>query len=161
MTFRVAVVLKTAKHIGYLLITLIALSVAASAQQNKSGKITAKVDIESGAGGTSGVIFKLFRVQSSCCDPCKKPPAKPCRKCGCILGAPPVTSVTLMRGGSLKFDALPAGTYLIVNEVDGKNAGYEKFIEVQANKKADLGGLLIDTGQPPKNRLYHKPPVEP
>src|SRR4051812_9097146 len=116
MLLRVETLLRTARHTGYLLTALIILSVTVSAQ-NRLGKVMAKIDIESGAGDITSVTFKLFRVQAGCCDPCKIPPVKPCRKCGCLL-ASPQDKITLTKSGSYElFKDIPAGTYLVVDEV--------------------------------------------
>ncbi len=99
-------------------------------------------------GGSSNVTFDLFKLQSrSCCDACKLEPKRPCRKC-CNLLREPDYSVTLTKSGTLKFENVSAGTYLLVNEIRGKPAGLEQFIDVNESGNVDLGKITIDSGFP-------------
>jgi hypothetical protein len=150
------------KNIFCLLIVLSALSVTGLAQPGRLGKVMAQVDMGGGGGGgISSVTFELYRAQSGCCDECKKPPERPCRKCGCVIAANLVGSRTFKTDGRqevkdlLEFKDLPPGRYLFVND-----AGLEKFVEVKGDAKIDLGTVVVDDGRPFKPPASHRlPPV--
>lgn len=128
------------------LLSLLAMvTLAVPAFGHKPATIRAKVTLETGMGG---VTFNLYRVQGGCCDECRKPPARPCRKCGCPIAAA-IDSVTLRTSGVVEFKNIPPGTYLIENEIGGKAGGYEAIINVKANKDTlELGNFTVDRGQP-------------
>jgi hypothetical protein len=140
--------------LGLILLTFIALNITASAQQGGSsgGRVMATVD----AGGTGGgggaapskVTFSLYPIDPLCCEPCKsvqRPCSDCCPKTGAFVQSKFVTGDRRMK---LEFKDVPAGTYLVVNEVDGQRAGYERIIEVKEGAKTDLGDLAIDNGTP-------------
>lgn len=141
------------KRFGFISLALVALSLTALAQQpGGTGKVMAKVD----AGGTGGgggapskVTFNLYRIEPICCEPCKatqRPCSDCCPKTGAFLKSQTITGTG--RPEKLEFKDVPPGTYLVINEVDGRRAGYERVIEVREGEKTDLGDLAVDNGTP-------------
>lgn len=139
---------------------------AASQGAEVRNKVMARVDIGSGGGGPINVIFNLYRVQSSCCDPCRIEPRRPCRMCCPLLMNAPDYSVTLSsnetNSGSseLKFENIDPGTYLLVNKVDGVSAGLELFVKVEEDSKINLGKIAVDNGRPRSAAGDRLPPRE-
>lgn len=142
---------------GLVLLTFIALNITASAQDNRGagGRVMATVDAGGTGGGSGGggaaaskVTFSLYPIDPLCCQPCKaaqRPCSDCCPKTGAFVQSKFVTEGRRMK---LEFKDVPAGTYLVVNEVDGQRAGYERIIEVKEGEKTDLGDLAIDNGTP-------------
>jgi hypothetical protein len=126
------------------LLILAAFAMPVLAQDSASVKM--RVELEPGIGGATGVTYRLYRVEG-CCEECLRTGHTSCRKCGCPI-ARATESVTLHSSGLVKFEKLPAGTYLIENEVSGKSFGYEAKVNVGKNETKDLGAFFVDSGKP-------------
>lgn len=150
MSLKEAAILTTR---GLGLLILISFNLTSFAQS--PGKVTAKVEFESGTLGFGEVTIKLYRVPQDCCKGCTKGSCT--RKC-CPIGSHLVDSITLRTSGKIEFADISPGTYFIENEADGMPAGYSKLIEVKENGKTDLT-LPMDKGIPSwKNRMYQRSP---
>lgn len=127
----------------------------------RRNKVMAQVDIGSGGGGSSDVTFSLYRVQAGCCAPCKVPPRRPCRMCCPLLRSDPDYSITLSGSGTLKFENIDPGTYLLLNKADGGLAGLEQVLQVEENSNVNLGKIEVEVRRPRGAAGDRLPPREP